>query len=391
MVDRRPGVWGWRTVDGFEIVRELGRGSSSVVELAWQRSLERLVALKRLMRVWHDDPGATARLRREAQVISRLSDPRVVTLYDLAVEGDEVLLVMEYVRGPTVRSLFATTSPTPSQALAVISDVAGALDCAARIGVVHRDVKPANVFVTSGGRCKLGDFGLARISAERDLFLSQDGVRRGTPLYMAPEQLRGVELTPACDVYALALLAWELLAGAHPLAGLPVSDVVAAHLRGDAAAADAPSVPRPVADVLRAALAPVPGDRPGAAELAEDLQHRAPAHWFDGRRDSPLEAHRPASDVGLGVWHSEAGWSRAQVAEFTWTGPEDEPVPAGRSFAPDQAPEAVPEIDDSWLQPVEHRAPALHGRRLRRWGVVAGAFLVGFAAVVVTLTLLGGH
>lgn len=378
-------------MDGFEVVRELGRGSSSVVELAWQQSLERPVALKRLLRVWHGDPGATARLRREAQVVSRLSDPRVVTLYDLAVEGDDVVLVMEYVRGPTVRALSATTTPTPSQALAVVADVAGALECAARIGVVHRDVKPANVFVTATGRCKLGDFGLARISAERDLYLSHDGVRRGTPLYMAPEQLRGDELTPACDVYALGLLAWELLAGTHPLAGLPVSDVVAAHLRGGPAVAEAPSVPRPVADVLRAALAPAPGHRPGAAELAEALQRHAPGHWFEGQRDSHVEPHRPASEVGLGVWESEAGWSKVQVAESTWMGPDDEAAFAGRPFGPGRATEAFPGIDDSWLQPVEHRAPALRRRRVRRWGAVAGAFLVGFAAVVVALTLLGGH
>ena len=216
-------------------------GDMSVVQPAWQRGLDRDVALKRLRRSLSADASSTERLRREAQVVSRLDHPRIVQLYDLITDGADLVLVMEAVPGPSVQSMAATARPSASQALAVVSDVAEALDYAASRGVVHRDVKPANVFVTTTGRCKLGDFGLARISGERAMFLSNDGTVRGTPLYMAPEQLRGEAPTPAWDVYTLALMATELLSGSHPLAGMSVRGAVEAHLDGGAASAAAAS------------------------------------------------------------------------------------------------------------------------------------------------------
>src|ERR1700733_10274976 len=103
----------------FTLVRELGRGASSVVHLAWQRSLDRDVALKRLLRTLSADASATERLRREAQVVSRLDHPRIVRLYDLITDGADLVLVMEYVQGPSVQSMAATARPSASQAPAV--------------------------------------------------------------------------------------------------------------------------------------------------------------------------------------------------------------------------------------------------------------------------------
>ena len=321
----------------FTLIRELGRGSSSVVHLARQHSLDRDVALKRLLRTLTSNPAAVARLQREGQVIARLHHPRIVRLYDLIEDGPDLVLVMEYVRGPSVQSLSAVSPPSPSQALAVVADVADALDYAAARNVVHRDVKPANVFVTSGGRCKLGDFGLARISGERTMFQSNDGTIRGTPLYMAPEQLRGSEPSSAWDVYALALMALELLAGRHPFEGMTVRGAVEAHLDGGAVtAAESTSLPESIVEVIRDGLASDPGDRPTSRDLAARLVGAAPRSWLVTRAGRPqrepttapsaagrASGTRRTRSEGLWAEGDHGGWTMEVVDAGTWLGTSD--------------------------------------------------------------------
>ena len=194
----------------------------------------------------------------------------------------------------------ATARPTASQALVVVSDVADALEYAASRDVVHRDVKPANVFITATGRCKLGDFGLARISGERAMFLSNDGTVRGTPLYMAPEQLRGEAPTSAWDVYALALMATELLAGRHPFAGMSVRGALEAHLdRGAASAATASALPPPVLAVICTDWRPCrqTGRPHGNWPTASWRPHRQRGST---RRPTTLHSSRPSTCVPRG-------------------------------------------------------------------------------------------
>ena len=405
----------------FTRVRELGRGASSVVHLAWQRSLDRYVALKRLLRTLSADASATERLRREAQVVSRLDHPRIVRLYDLITDGADLVLVMEYVQGPSVQSMAATARPTASQALAVVSDVADALEYATSRDVVHRDVKPANVFITATGRCKLGDFGLARISGERAMFLSNDGTVRGTPLYMAPEQLRGEAPTSAWDVYALALMATELLAGRHPFAGMSVRGALEAHLDGGAAsAATASALPPPVVAVLRTGLASLPADRPTARQLADRLVEAAPTAWFETTTDAaPLIAPSPAIAVAPGtqvaadgLWAdgNRGGWTMELVDDSTWLGsserahdgsslvgtprdPVARPGPPPTTPGPgSRSPKAT--IDDEWIRnPIPRvgvpsaRKGGVRTRAKRRWVVLIAAFVVGFGVGLVALVL----
>lgn len=376
-----PGLRGWGCeLDDFKVVRELGRGSSGVVQLAWQLSLQRTVALKRLLRVWTGDDDTNARLRREAEVIARLNHPSVVTLYDLVVDGSDLVLVMEHVRGPTLRALSAQAKPTPGQALSVVADVADALECASRSGIVHRDVKPANVFVTASGRCKLGDFGLAKISAEDAMFRTHDGLRRGTPLYMAPEQLLGAELTPACDVYALAIVAYELLAGMHPLQGLSASDAISAHLEGSLATMEFPAVPRPMAKALRAALAADPATRPTASSLSATLRRHSPAEWLSVTPDA--EVRHMGDDDDL--WASDGGWSKDDVDEATWHGvgmPE-----TTTSTASTRLQDVFPTIDVAWLKP--QRTPQSRWKWLSRPVIVTVAmFSASFVLVLIILEL----
>jgi hypothetical protein len=404
----------------FLVVRELGRGASSVVYLARQRSLDRDVALKRLLRSLSGDPAASARLRREGQVISRLDHPRIVRLYDLIEDGPDLVLVMEYVRGPSVRSLSVATPPSPSQALAVVADVAGALGYAAARDVVHRDVKPANVFVTAAGRCKLGDFGLARITGERAMFQSNDGTVRGTPLYMAPEQLRGAEPTPAWDVYALALMALELFSSRHPFEGMTIRGAIEAHLEGGAVTAAAQaSLPRSIVDVLRGGLTSDAAARPTAQEFADSLVRAAPQSWLDEcapgaalvSATSPTGGRSewvPTHSEGLWAADGDSGWTVEVVDEATWLGGSDNvldglPIAAPLSVTSPDAPTTPPSvarrlpasmlthttIDDQWIRHATPDLGKVSTRRTRRmWLIVLAAFAIGFAFAFAAVELL---
>jgi serine/threonine protein kinase len=408
--------------EDFTLVRELGRGASSVVHLAWQHSLDRDVALKRLRRSLSADASSTERLRREAQVVSRLDHPRIIRLYDLITDGADLVLVMESVLGPSVQSMAARARPSASQALAIVSDVAEALDYAASRGVVHRDIKPANVFITAAGRCKLGDFGLARISGERAMFLSNDGTVRGTPLYMAPEQLRGDAPTSAWDVYALALMATELLSGRHPFAGMSVRGAVEAHLDGGAASAAAGSaLPAPVLAVLCSGLASSAADRPTARHLADRLVDAAPIAWFGETADrAPLVASSPAApgtyaEDADGLWAGgrQAGWTVELVDDSTWHGSSE--AARDRSTLVESSPDshtspgspAIPRspvskastatINDKWIRQATPRVGPSSARRrtgtrlsLGSWAIYIAAFVVGFG-IVLALLLLRTH
>jgi predicted Ser/Thr protein kinase len=419
LVDVMPPPTDEPVAGDFTVVRELGRGSSSVVHLARQRSLGRDVALKRLLRTLSGDAAAVARLRREGQIVARLADPRIVRLYDLITDGADLILVMEYVRGPSVLSLAAASPPSPSQALAVVADVAGALEYAAKRGVVHRDVKPANVFVTAAGRCKLGDFGLARMAGERDLFMSNDGTVRGTPFYMAPEQLSGGAPAPAWDVYALALTALELLSGRHPFAGLSLRGVAEAHRDGGAAsAATACSLPKPVVDVIRDGLAASGVDRPSARQLADGLLQAAPREWLSigakaepagpAASDDARTSGGPVRRDGLWAGGNHRGWTVDLVDGATWLGTANLTVeglsraaPAAQAHdsppmrgapGPSKGPMSgtrAPTIDDGWITSPAPVVRARGARRIRRaWMVTVAAFVVGFALALIAVELL---
>jgi eukaryotic-like serine/threonine-protein kinase len=370
-IDERPGA-------DFELVRELGRGSSSVVHLARQRSLNRAVALKRLHRALSGDPDTTARLRREGHVIARLDHPGIVRLYDLLVEGSDVVLVMEYVPGPSLQPFVVTAAAAPGAALAIVGDLAAALDHAAERGVVHRDVKPANVLMTETGRAKLGDFGRARIASDRSLFATSDGRSRGTPLYMSPELLRGGTPIPKSDVYSLALVALELLAGGHPFAGLTVRGVVEAHLDGGAAVAAAASrLPGRVVDVLGRGLSLAPADRPTAGEFIDGLRRAAPGAWLvPGPRPVVDPAPRSPRDGGDG-----------------WAGATEAGGPAVTDRGPTPADAAGPAIPADpvgpGIRPAAVATPARRQPRGRRsWPIALAAFAVAFAVILGLLELI---
>jgi serine/threonine protein kinase len=198
----------------YTLDREVGRGGMGAVWLARDETLGRDVAIKRVGTAPGGESADLARAEREARLAARLNHPHVVAVFDLITEGDERWLVMEYVDGVTLSGLVQRDGAlTPDRASPLIRQAADALAAAHAAGIVHRDVKPSNILVTSDGQVKLSDFGIAR--AEADASLTQTGLVTGSPAYLAPEVASGQMATTASDVWSLGATLFHALAG-HP-------------------------------------------------------------------------------------------------------------------------------------------------------------------------------
>ncbi|UKA51440.1 Stk1 family PASTA domain-containing Ser/Thr kinase [Arthrobacter sp. FW305-123] len=205
------------TVDGRYIVRSrLARGGMSTVYLATDQRLERDVALKVLHPHLANDPTFLARLSREAKAAASLSHPHIVGVLDQGEDGHIAYLVMEYVKGHTLRDTLNEQGPLPPRlALALIDPVIEGLAAAHHSGLIHRDVKPENVLIADDGRIKVGDFGLARaISAN-----TSTGALIGTVAYLAPELVLGQPADARSDIYSAGIMLYEMLTGKQPYAG----------------------------------------------------------------------------------------------------------------------------------------------------------------------------
>ncbi|MFI2707640.1 serine/threonine-protein kinase, partial [Nocardioides sp. CER28] len=197
----------------YKLIHEVGRGGMGSVWLAHDELLGRDVALKRLGQF--QGPQNQARAQREAQLAARLSHPHVVTVFDLAEDGETRWLVMEYVEGTTLSKLAADRGGLPpAEAAAIVRQAAEALSVAHEAGIVHRDVKPSNLIVGFDGTTKLTDFGIARGAADDTLTAS--GVLTGSPAYIAPEVASGGLATPASDVWSLGGSLYQALTGRPP-------------------------------------------------------------------------------------------------------------------------------------------------------------------------------
>ncbi|WP_169797301.1 serine/threonine-protein kinase [Janibacter limosus] len=225
--DTTPGLIG----DRYETVRPIGRGGMGIVWLARDTVLGRQVAIKQIGDFPGESEGETRRAMREARAAAALNHPNVVAVYDVTEHEGTPWLVMEYVAGPTLASAIRERGPmTPKGAADLGAQLAGALAAAHRAGIVHRDVKPANVLI-GGGRPKLGDFGIARAGADDQL--TQTGLVTGTPSYMAPEVAVGDDHGEAADVWALGATIYFAVEGqdAYPPQGNALATLrsIAAH------------------------------------------------------------------------------------------------------------------------------------------------------------------
>lgn len=236
--------------------------------------LGRTVAVKMLAERHARNPDVRARFKREALAAAQLSTHRnVVTVFDVGEHDDRSYIVMEYLEGGSVEDRLRAGAIDPARALDWLGEAAKGLDAAHARGIVHRDVKPANLLLDGNGSVHVTDFGIASAAGLDTLTLP--GTILGTAGYLAPEQARGEPATAASDRYALGVVAFELLTGRRPFAtDTPVTEAFA-HLNADVPSAEtiAPELPAGVDAALRRALAKDPADRPAsAAELVEDLR-----------------------------------------------------------------------------------------------------------------------
>jgi len=275
-------------VGRYALKSVLGKGGLGTVYNAWDPLLSRTVALKTL----HIDSDPASResldamFLNEARAAAGLSHPHIVTVFDAGPSDSGVYIAMERLQGQDLRHLLLQgVRPGPIEAAQVVRRVADALAYAHRKGVVHCDVKPANIFMTGRMHPKVLDFGIARV-AHRDV-PALDGVIAGSPYYLAPEQIDGRSVDRRSDVYSLGVVLYELLVGKKPFEGKTLEEITAAVKAGDAIPAHrvSPKIPLGLSVIASRAMAADPDQRyPSARHLSMELRH-----WVDSAEARALK------------------------------------------------------------------------------------------------------
>nr|BFD38550.1 serine/threonine protein kinase PpkA [Pseudomonas sp. FFPRI_1] len=283
-------------IPGYDIEGEIGEGAMASVYLATQRSLERKVALKVMAAALAADPSFCERFLREGKTLARLSHPHTVTIHDIGNVGELYYMAMEYLPNGTLKERIAA-GLTPEQGLTYIRQIASALGYAHAQGLVHRDVKPANILFRADGTAVLSDFGIAKSLDDRTQF-TQAGFAVGTPSYMSPEQARGQDIDGRADLYALGVVLYEILVGELPYNGTDALSTALAHLTEPL-----PELPLHhgrYQHILRKLLAKDPAERyPDAAALLAALDHLpAAAEEVEATLIQPLSL--PPQELPLG-------------------------------------------------------------------------------------------
>jgi Protein kinase domain len=252
-------------IEGYRIERLLGRGGMGEVYEATQLELGRRVAFKVLHAELLDDDGFRQRFRREGRLQAALEHPNVVTVYEAGEIDQSLFLAMRLIDGKTLKELILAAPIDPARAIRLLAPVADALDAAHEEGLVHRDVKPQNILVSSAEQPYLADFGLTR--GRGHSVYTKSGHMVGTIDYMSPEQLRGEEAGPASDVYALAAVLYESLVGSVPFVRPTDAAVIYAHMNDEppSAAAAQADLPPGIDAVIAQGMAKEPERRPGSA------------------------------------------------------------------------------------------------------------------------------
>lgn len=278
-------------VGQYHIVEEIGRGGMAVVYKAYQPTLERYVALKVLPPQFSFDRQFVERFQREGRSAARLRHPNIVVIHDVGEQDGLYYIVMEYLEGKTLRELLEQKEALPLARIAtIVEQVAAALDYAHDHGFVHRDVKPANIFVSTGDRVTLTDFGIAKAAWETQL--TRTGMLVGTPEYMSPEQARGEQMDHRTDIYSLGVVIYQMLAGRVPFDGTTPHAVLYKQIHANP----------PEIHTLPPALRPV----------FEGLLHKSLAKDPEERFDRSSKLAYALKDA---IGRHESNWVQQQMAE----------------------------------------------------------------------------
>jgi serine/threonine-protein kinase len=358
----------------YEVGDELGKGGFGVVVSGRHRQLDREVAIKQLPVALAADPAVRRRFTAEARVLASLDHPHVVPVFDFVEREGLCLLVMELLPGGTLHErVTAAGGFTAPHSVAVSLACASGLGAAHRRGILHRDVKPDNMLFAASGMLKITDFGIAKVVGGSETVMTRVGEVLGTPAYIAPEQVRGGGLSPATDVYALATMLYELLAGTLPFVN-DGEDIALLFKHAYEApiplGESAPAVPDAVAAVVMRALATEPAERFETAEsFGVALAQASALAWGPG-------------------WLSEQGVPVMGAGAITTAA--ENPSGASRGAPAGRVPTA--RVRDLPTAPSPVRAPAAEGgaaaepvssRPDRRRALIRAAVIVAIIVIVI--------
>jgi len=299
-------------IPGYEIVRELGRGGSGLVYLAWDTKLRRSVAVKVILDGVHAAPNEIARFHADSLAVAEINHPHIVHVYQVGKYAGLHFCVMEYLSGGNLRKRMADHPTSASEAGELVQQIARTMHDVHTAGFIHRDLKPENVLFDADGVPKIVDFGLAlRLSAEPGATrLTATGDLLGTPSYMAPEQVAGSDrIGPACDVYALGVILYELLTGRRPFQGPGTRITFSQILEQEPTNPRRlnPAVPKDLETICLRCLQKEPHRRyTSARDLADDLRRA-----LDGR---PILARPVGSMVRMWLWARRNPWPAIRSA-----------------------------------------------------------------------------
>ncbi len=334
----------------FQILQKIGSGGMGAVYKAMQREMNRMVGVKILHPKLANRKDLVSRFRREARAMSQLTHPNTVKVFLYGeLDDGSFYIIMEFLEGKNLNQTVRSEGPFPvERALPILIQASGALEEAHGAGIIHRDLKPENIFlVQSAGLrdfAKVLDFGLAKIGERQmrpgSVILTQEGMVFGTPEFMSPEQAQGKTLTPASDIYSLAVILYEVLTGKLPFDAKSAMDFIQLHVTGKPVALNqrvpGKTFPASLEQIIARALAKRPDERfHSAAEFAGAMQavlqgaapshpHIAAAATLDPRTPRFMQAPAQASlSTGPGV---NAGLATVPMAAT--------PVAGGPSAAP---------------------------------------------------------
>jgi serine/threonine protein kinase len=419
------------TLDGYDLIRELGRGGMAVVHLARQRDLSRLVALKELAGFSVGDPAAAERFLRESRVAGSLNHPNIVTVYEYFDDGGTPFIAMELMEGGSLRPLVGELS-LPKVAR-VLEDLLAAVGHAGRAGIVHRDLKPENALITQDGRVKVADFGIAKAAESGQRGLTSEGMTVGTPEYMSPEQAMATDVSPQSDLYSIGCMTYEMLTGRLPFSEASQVALLMRHVNDpvpDVREVD-PLIPETVALWVARATAKDPDDRFEDAAAAWEAFEEAVLAFVGPlwRRDARLEPAseidlddippqgatplRPASRsrrtaaagaTGFQTYHAPAALHEQLASEGVDVAPALATPPPAATAAPQRVTPAPSQTAPAPIAravkpvsgaPAPRSAPAVaaepgHGKGVPTGAIAAGAALAAIVAFVLGLAGGGG-